>query len=71
MPRTYCDAVMEVGNSLFHNVTSARMIFTYYDIETLENFTTIHILIDYYQCNPAILILLLIFTKCYLIFIQT
>ena len=46
MPRTNCDAVMEVENSLFHNVTSARMIFTYYDIETLENFTTMHILID-------------------------
>ena len=73
MPRTNCDTLMEVGNSLFHNVTSARMIFTYYDIETIENFTTMHILTDYYQCNPLIVIkkyLLLIFTKCYLIFIQ-
>ena len=38
MSITNYDAVMEVGNSSFHNVTSARMIFTYYDNETIENF---------------------------------
>ena len=52
--RNYYDAIMNVnvmGNSSFHNIMSAGMIFYYHDNIKIENFTTAHILVDNYQCN--------------------
>ena len=54
MSRNHYDAVMNfntMGNSSFHSIISARMIFTYYDNETIENVTTGHAIVDNYQCN--------------------
>ena len=54
MSRNNYDAVMNIntmGNSSFHNLRSAGMIFRYYDNEIIKKFTTVHILVDNYQCN--------------------
>ena len=53
MSRTKYDAITNLntmGNSVFHNISSARMAFMYHD-ETTENHTSVHLLIDNYKCN--------------------
>ena len=56
MSRTMYDTLSNVntiGNSVFHNITSAGMIFTYHDNEAIEN-ATVHVLLDNYQSNLPI-----------------
>jgi len=42
--------VNTIGHSEFHNISSAGMIFIY-NSEIKENHTSVHLLIDNYQCN--------------------
>ena len=54
MSRTKYDTIMNsntMGHSVFHNISSAGMVFIYHDNKTTNNFTSIRVLIDNYQCN--------------------
>ena len=43
--------VNTMGNSTFHNVLHAGLVFIYHDNETTEHHTSVHLLIDNYQCT--------------------
>ena len=53
--RTSYDTITNVntmGNSTFHNVLSAGLVFIYHDNETnIKHHTSVHVLIDNYQCT--------------------
>ena len=40
-----------MGHSVFHNISSARIILIYHDSVTTENYTSVYVQIDNYQCN--------------------